>query len=135
MDIGWTEEYTKNTVAGFVWLVFFVVAMIGFFVGRDLARSEFAFKQVDALASGLNFFYQDNDRYPSEQEFRNLELMNQYFSGLPLSSIVSKKCPKPIAYRTFDRLDYTVEFCLPRLYAGLLAGSYSISKTDILPKY
>ncbi len=133
MEFEWTEDKTKNAVVGVVWFVLLVVLFVAFFVGRDLARSNFAFKQVGQIISGLDYFYQDNDRFPSEVEFSEVNLMQKYYANLPYYSVVSKKCPSPIEYTSFDRLTFQIDFCIPRNYFGWMAGQHRVDQFDSLP--
>jgi type II secretory pathway pseudopilin PulG len=105
-----------------------VVAIRWAFVnGQYAGQSRQALKDGRAIAQALEYFYQDQNRYPSTDEFTDQNLMRQYLSGFPPQQYVSPSCPARNGGSTFGyvnnfRKDYELRICLPKAVKGYNAG-------------
>ena len=108
------------------WLQFtavIVVAVVLFYgiyrganKGASAAKSEVVLANARAIAAGLDYFYADQNRYPSQEEFADTNLMLAYISGYPPISIGGGACVPNAAnygYHTLDFKGYELNFCLP----------------------
>lgn len=120
------------------WLQFtavLVVAVILFFgiykgvtKGALNAKSEVILANTKTLTQGLSYFYQDQNRYPSQEEFADKNLMLAYVSGYPAVSISGGSCTPDFGdqsnydYHSLDFQSYELNFCLPSSVENFPAG-------------
>lgn len=131
MEIEIQPSHVRLAVLVLVLVLFITACSYGFLAGRALARSELAVDQTRSVMQALNYFYSDQDRYPGETEFANPGVMRTYISAMPLTQVLSKECPKPFAYETFDRKSFTFTFCVSRAFDEWSAGRHSTTEKDI----
>ncbi len=98
-----------------------------FINARHAGQSRQAIKDGRAIAQALEYFYKDQNRYPSTDEFTDLNLMRQYLSGFPPQQYVSPNCPARSSGSTYGyinnfRNDYELRICLPKAVQGYKAG-------------
>lgn len=100
----------------------------GYSGGNLDAKSETVISNARAVVEGLNYFYADQNRYPSQEEFADANLMLAYISGYPPASIAGGPCTgEPAAsggftYRSLDFKTYELDFCLPSKTGNFPAG-------------
>ncbi len=108
------QRVVQNIVAAFVLLALCSCLWFGFKVGRDIARTKYAVKNVYEVLEGLEEFFLDQNRYPTATEFANVDLMQKYISNFPPKKFVQKTCTNGFTYATYRQVAFTLEFCLPR---------------------
>lgn len=131
MDIQIQPGYVRGAVIAIILLILFLTSFFGFRAGRDLAKSTLTLQQVQGVLQGLDYFYSDQDRYPSPTEYESKGVMAWYLSPIPVPGVVSKQCPTTITYDTFDERAFTLRYCLPRATAGQAAGAHQLTERDI----
>lgn len=123
-----------------------VLAILGilwtFNNGKQAGQSRQVIKDGRAIQQALEYFYQDQNRYPSTDEFLDQNLMRQYLSNFPPQQFVSSICPAPVdfskttsldsastntklanfVYVNNFRNDYELRLCLPKGVQGYRAG-------------
>jgi len=117
------------------WLQFtavIVVAVILFYgVYRGInngilaAQSEVVLANARTIVKGLDYFYSDQNRYPSQEEFANTNLMLAYISGYPPVNIGAGACATGAGnygYHSLDFKRYELNFCLPASFEKFPAG-------------
>lgn len=123
-----------------------LLAILGIFWtfnnGKRAGQSRQVIKDGRAIQQALEYFYQDQNRYPSSDEFLDQNLMRQYLSDFPPQQFVSNICvadsraPKSssadpdsgniglvnFVYVNNFRNDYELRLCLPKGVQGHPAG-------------
>jgi type II secretory pathway pseudopilin PulG len=105
-----------------------VLAMRWAFInGRYAGQSRQAIKDAHAIQQALEYFYKDQNRYPSTDEFTDQNLMRQYMSGFPPQQYFSPNCPDRGNGSTFSyinnfRNDYELRICLSKGVQGYKSG-------------
>lgn len=96
-------------------VVLFYGVYRGVSTGTLSAKSQVVLANAKALAAGLNFFYADQNRYPSQEEFADTNLMLAYITGYPPVAINGGSCVSTTnyGYHTLDFKGYELNFCLP----------------------
>jgi hypothetical protein len=84
MDVQIDPKYIRASVLSVVLFIVLLTSLAGFRAGRDLAKADVTLKQVDVLMKGLDYFYNDQDRYPSATEFEDKSALGTYVSSLPV---------------------------------------------------
>lgn len=87
--------------------------------GRTLAQAASGKTQAENLKTALNYFYQDQNRYPTELEFATPSVMLNYLTAMPLGSLAVSQCPEAVNYKRLTPSSFSLNFCLPAA-----AGSY-----------
>lgn len=117
----------QNSVV-FVALVLFVVVTISAFgAGKKAAISNVILQNANQMALGFNYFKQDQDRFPSEFEYSNHDLMSIYFNVFPPANIPTANCPNNFTYKADNSKTYNLNFCLPRAVGSYIVGWNKIS--------
>lgn len=95
--------------------------------GRKAGQSRQAVKDANSIRQALEYFYQDQNRYPATDEFKDDNLMRQYISGFPPKQYPSETCRATFEYSNNFRNDYELRFCLSKGVNGYLTGWNKIS--------
>ncbi len=108
----------------FLFLVFFGVSS-----GKKQAQSILVLNQVSEEILALNYFYDDNNRYPTGDEFARSEVMQNYLTKIPKSSDIQNSfCPETLKYLRPRPESYELSFCLPKAQDGYKLGWNKIIK-------
>lgn len=114
-------------VIKYIALVFFVLIAglllwYAYSSGQQAGQSRQIVKDATSIRQALEYFYQDQNRYPSTDEYKDANLMRQYLSGFPPQEFVSKTCPSTYQYVNNFRNDYELRICLPKGVLGYKTG-------------
>lgn len=90
--------------------------------GKNIAQAALVAQNAQSLAKGFDFFYQDQNRFPSALEFQNNNLMNEYFGSFPPLSFASSICPESFLYKRPGLKSFELNFCLPANYQNYRPG-------------
>lgn len=90
--------------------------------GSRAAQSRQVLKDATAIKVALDYFYKDQNRYPSIDEFKDQNIMRQYFSNFPPQEFVSGVCDSSFDYVNTFRNDYELRFCMPKGVRGYQTG-------------
>lgn len=109
-------------------VVLFAAIFVSINTGRQNAQAEAVVKTAENLQAGLDFFYQDQNRFPTFNEFTSREVMSNYFSFFPPKDFVSKNCAQNFVYKRIEQKSYQLSFCLPGASDGFKKGWNSINE-------
>jgi hypothetical protein len=84
----------------------------GLAAGKNNSHSEYIFSVQQEILKGLDYFYEDQNRFPSQEEFLNSEIMLRYFSVMPGSISNSSICPQNFIYKKINSSSYQLDYCL-----------------------
>jgi len=119
---------TKIFLSSLIAAVVLLLAIFwGVSQGRKISQSKIIIQTANNSAAALQYFYKDQNRYPSAEEFANQNLMLNYMSNFPLPDFASSVCSQSFAYKRPDPLTFSLSFCLPAAQGGYLAGWNSIN--------
>lgn len=130
MNLEIQPQYIRAAIVTFVAAVVGLTSFFGFRAGKDLARSDVTLQQIKGVVAGLNYFYADQDRYPTPQEFIAQSALGVYVAEVPVWGVASKLCPVPYVYDTFDQRSFRLTYCLPRGFGGQLPGEHMVTERD-----
>lgn len=95
---------------------------LGLSAGKRAAQAMAVWSNVKELAGGLDYFYNDQNRYPTALEFQDRNLMLNYFVNFPSRGFASAQCPDTYDYQYFSGRQVELDFCLPTAAAGKNRG-------------
>lgn len=95
-------------------VVLFTTVFKGARAGKDAAQSDAIIKTVQNISIALDYFYSDQNRYPSVLEFDEQNIMLSYLNIFPLPNFVSELCPENFIYKRNSASVASLSFCLPR---------------------
>lgn len=90
--------------------------------GKKISQAQIIIQTAKNVIVALQYFYQDQNRYPSATEFENQNLMLVYFSNFPLPDYPSSNCSHSFDYKRPDAAEFQLSFCLPTAQPGYVAG-------------
>lgn len=103
--------------------VILVMAMIlGSNSGKKLAEVEIVNKNTANIVVGLDYFFQDQDRYPNAVEYADTSVMLNYFNTFPPVSYTSDKCSESYVYKRVSSKQFSLDYCLIQDYKGKNEG-------------
>jgi len=108
-------------------VVLLLVIVWGVNTGKKIAQAKILIQTSKSAASALQYFYQDQNRYPTATEFENQNLMLTYFSNFPLPNYPSSACSQSFVYKRPDPATFQLSFCLPTAQGGYGAGWNTIN--------
>ena len=90
--------------------------------GRTQSKMKLVLKNVESISTALEYFYSDQDRFPSVLEFQNKNVMEIYLDSFPPTEVVFKNCQQSLEYKRPKINSYELYFCLPKKVDGFKAG-------------
>ena len=97
--------------------------------GRSNAQAEIVDADAHQAVLALKYFYQDQGRFPSDQEFTDKNAMGTYFNIYPLPNFPSSVCQQSFIYNRVSPTSYELSFCLVAPTGGDNQGWNKISGT------
>jgi hypothetical protein len=116
------SKLIQNIIVGIGAALLAVGLAWGIMSGIRAGKSDTILTQAENVTTGLRYFFTDNNRYPSAQEFQDKNLMLHYFSVYPLPSITGGGCTQTFAYTSSSIRTYELRFCLPKARGGFAKG-------------
>lgn len=115
------RTYQILTVLAVAVILLWAIAA-GWSKGQKLAASEQVIANADQLIKGFEFFYNDQDRYPTAVEFSNQAIMSIYFNTFPPKVFAGGPCTESYSYKRNSASEYLLGFCLPTAAGGYQQG-------------
>jgi len=103
-------------------VVLFLVIAKGLSAGQQIAQAQIVTQTAKNLSVGLQYFYSDQNRFPSAVEFADQNTMLNYFSVFPPADFSSANCSQSFIYKRLNDSNFQLDFCLPRAEGGYTAG-------------
>lgn len=103
-------------------VILLLVLSSAYSFGKRGAQAGLIVNNALELKRGLDFFYQDQDRFPTPLEFQNTNIMSRYFSNFPLSEFPVKGCSELFVYKRTSPTSFQLHFCLPAQSGGYKKG-------------
>lgn len=108
-------------------IMFIVVIGFGVRSGYRRAQSKTVYKNTGELTAALNYFKQDNQRYPTATEFSDQNGFGRYLlTGFPLKQLSAGQCQKSYNYILINPKVYALTVCLSANISGALAGTQEL---------
>lgn len=95
--------------------------------GHKISQAEMLVQTSKNASLSLQYFYQDQNRYPTALEFDDQSLMLNYMSNFPLPDYPSSGCGESFIYKRPDANAFQLSFCLPVSSEGYAAGWNTIN--------
>jgi hypothetical protein len=92
--------------------VFLISVFLGVSRGKSSALAESSLSQTQEMEKGLDNFYKDQNRFPTEEELVNTNIALTYFSSIPNNSSQASVCPQNFLYSRLSITSYQLNFCL-----------------------
>ncbi len=115
-----SSVYRTLTVLGVAVILVWSIGA-GWSKGKSMADAGQVLANADRLVTGLDYFYNDQDRYPTALEFDS-GLMHAYFTSFPPHNFTSSQCPESYSYKRNSASQYLLGFCLPVATNGFRQG-------------
>ena len=104
-------------------VVLFFSIILGSSKGKALSQAETVVSNFKQLEKALEYFYNDQDRFPTAGEFTDPEIFGRYLEGsLSNLNITTKTCAQSFIYNRISFVSYKLQFCLPAEAAGYKSG-------------
>ncbi len=104
-------------------LIFLVLAaFLGLSRGTAQAQAQATFEQAKQIKQAMDYFYGDNNRYPTDAEFTDQSIMGGYFRNWPMEQFNTAACPQSFVYKELSPTSYQLNFCLESPVGGYSAG-------------
>jgi hypothetical protein len=118
----------QNLLIGFLLLILALGVLWALTTGVRAGKSTIVMKNTAALKTGIDYFFADQNRYPTAIEFADRNIMADYFSGFPPVAILGGSCTRSYNYSSATAKNFELDFCLPRAAAGYPGGWNKIVK-------
>jgi len=117
-----SARWLQNLILSFLALALSLSLWLAIVSGIRAGKSTVILKNTEALQYGLNYFFKDQNRYPTALEFADPNIMANYLTSFPAQDIAGGPCQKTYGYRSDTAKTYELNFCLPKASAGFAAG-------------
>jgi type II secretory pathway pseudopilin PulG len=112
-------------------ILFTASLVLGIFSGVSSGKDQATYKNLATISNALQFYYSDQDRYPSETQFNDQKILVPFYT-----SAVSKPVNAEGVCKNFDNFIYTqqapsnfqIDFCLEQGVNGLSRGFHSLTE-------
>lgn len=101
--------------------------------GKSNAQDKTVLNGAQSVQKALGYFYNDQNRYPTAEEFQDKNIMLTYLTTFPLPNFVSASCPQSFIYKRITAQSYQLDFCLVRGLSGYIKGWNVLSGSQSLP--
>ena len=102
-------------------VILFISIGAGIGSGFKHAQSLAVIESVNNLQTGLNYFYNDQDRFPTAVEFSDQVIMSNYFKSFPPINFAGS-CPQNYIYKRNSDINFELDFCLPTSSGNFKSG-------------
>lgn len=109
-------------------VVLFWSVSSGISKGKQMAQAQTVVATANSLSAGLQYFYSDQDRFPTALEFSDPSLMLNYFSSFPPPDFISTACSQSYIYKRISTSNFNLSFCLPVAYGNYNSGWNGINE-------
>ena len=90
--------------------------------GVSQAQADIVVFNARQLEKAMGYFYSDQDRYPTANEFADNAVLGQYVHPLPLAGFSSSVCAESFNYKHPNISSYELQFCIPASSGGFARG-------------
>ncbi len=103
-------------------VILFVAIFQGVKAGKATAQANAVILVTQNFSAGLEYFYQDQNRFPNVLEFNEQNLMLNYFNVFPFPKFISALCTESFEYKKNSNTSVILNFCLPKSAGTYQAG-------------
>jgi hypothetical protein len=128
INIAYNPALIRATAIGVFGIIFITVIGFGIRSGYRRAQSSTVYRNTGELAKALDYFRQDNDRFPSATEFADQNSFGRYLAtGFPVKQLSAGACQQSYDYILVNPQDYALTVCLSSEVEGAPAGVTELS--------
>ncbi len=123
-------ERLQSLILTAAFILFAGAMVLGIFRGVTWGKDKATYKDVQTISSALQFYFSDQDRYPTATQFNDQKvLVPFYLSALPAPENVGGACSSSdqFIYTQSQPANFTLQFCLQRVSYRLDAGSHLLT--------
>lgn len=125
-----SNQKFKFTIGSLCVAVVFLWAVVtGSSAGQATAQAQIIAGTGKEVFNALQYFYSDQNRYPSAVEFSDQTVMLNYLTNFPLPDLPSANCSESFVYKRADNNNFSLNFCLPRAFGAYSAGWNTVAGT------
>lgn len=127
-----TKQQLIILIAAFI--LFILAIIFGIMSGRWSAKANADYQNVMHLNAALNYYFSDQDRYPSADEFYNQKiLVPQYLTSMPIVAGTGGVCAgyDQYFYSQSEPARFSLKFCLLKPVASLSKGPHELTEAGI----
>ncbi len=108
-------------------VLLFVAILRGATAGKEVAQAVAVIGTAKNITDALDYFYNDQNRYPHVSEFGEQNIMLNYLNVFPAPNFVSQKCPESFVYKKESSTKATLSFCLSKASGNYAQGWNTLS--------
>jgi hypothetical protein len=109
-----TVSFVQKILVGVALVCLLLALLFGVLRGRKNAQADYVLHQVATTQQGLQYFYNDQSRFPTTLEFSDRETMVRYFSTTDTPQPPISGCADSLVqYANDSQKSYQLSFCLP----------------------
>ena len=108
-------------------VILLLCIITGWSSGKKYSEAETVYKNTASLNQALNFFYSDQNRFPTALEFAENNLMLNYLTAFPPIEFISSNCQQSYVYKRNTKDSFQLSFCLPTALLGFNKGWNTIA--------
>ena len=108
-------------------LIFGLVVIQGWRQGQILAQNQMLVAEAVETQLALKYFFADNGRFPTAEEFTDANALGRYLNTFPLEYPQSNACPQNFIYKRLNSDAYEFSLCLPANYQNYPKGWNKLS--------
>lgn len=115
-------------------ILFVLSIVMGIFAGVATGKDEATYKNVSAIFDALNFYKTDQDRYPTEAQFNDQQvLIPFYMSSIPKPENIEGICSNfnNFKYSQQKASSFSLDFCFEKGAYGLGKGFHTVTEKSI----
>jgi len=102
--------------------VFLSAIFFGASRGKAVAVAESSFSGAKEIQKGLDYFYKDQNRFPTVEELFSTNIALTYFSTVPSDVSETSVCQQNFSYSRLSLNSYQLDFCLAVAVEGYQRG-------------
>ena len=127
VNLDFANKYKNILTVLLAAVILFLAVAKGLGAGQQAAEAQAEIQTAKNLASGFEYFYGDQNRFPSAVEFADSSVMTTYFNNFPPPNFTSANCDENFVYKNIGDNNFQLDFCLPTALSGYQAGWNTIN--------
>jgi hypothetical protein len=128
VKLEFSNKYKSTITVLLAAVILFLAVSMGLRAGQQAAEANTVVQTAKNLVAGFQYFYSDQNRYPSAVEFADSSIMDNYFSNFPPADFTSANCNDNFVYKKISDSNFQLDFCLVTAVSGYQSGWNVINK-------
>jgi hypothetical protein len=129
VEINFPKKYWQPLTVLVAAVILLWSLYLGISHGRSQAQAESVLQNAAQLKKALNYFYNDQNRFPTAEEFADKNVIEKYAQNFPPPEFTTAACAQSFVYKRPTPGSFVLNFCLPASTGGFNSGWNQVTES------